>query len=308
MKPEPRVTVVVLTHNRREQVLRTVAALRLLAEQPPIVVVDNASGDGTAQALRERFPDVTVIRSRENLGASARNLGAQAARTPYVAFCDDDVHWRDGALGRACGLLDAHPGIGVLCARVVVGERAFEDPTSALMARSPLDSTGLPGRAIVGFMAGASVIRTAAFLDAGGYCEKLFIGGEEELLAIDLMTAGWRLVYAPTLVAHHWPSSLRDSKRRRRLLARNAAWIAWMRFPWPQALARTVTELRKMAREQALWSCGWETLKGLPWAWARRRVMPGHVLAMVLAAQREERRSALAFGQAAAPGEGAAGQ
>ena len=278
---EPRVSVVVLTHNRRDQVLETVRRLRELPERPALIVVDNASGDGTADALCARFPGIDVLRSARNLGAAARNLGARRARNRwaarYVAFCDDDVHWHAGALRRAADLLDAHPRVAVLCAHVLVGEAALPDPTSLQMAQSPLDSDGLPGRAIAGFLAGASVMRTDAFLQTGGYRPELFIGGEEELVALDLLAAGWRLVYAPGVIAHHLPSPLRDAPRRRHLLARNAIWIACMRYPPRDALRCAWRQLREGRQARALWPLLRDTCAGLPWALAQRRVVPPSV-------------------------------
>ena len=278
--PERRVSIVVLTHNRRARVMQTVERLLALPEQTALIVVDNASSDGTAPALRERFGKlerVRVLRSPRNQGAAARNAGAHAAHTPYVAFCDDDVCWLAGSLRLACDLLDAHPRIAVLCGHVLVGARAVSDPTSLAMASSPLDSQGLPGRAIAGFLAGASVMRRDAFEQAGGYRAELFIGGEEELLALDLMAAGWQLVYAPDVIAHHFPSSLRDAPRRRRLLARNAIWVACMRYPLRDALRRTWQQLREGRRARTLWPLLRETCAGLPWALAQRRVVPPFV-------------------------------
>jgi GT2 family glycosyltransferase len=273
-------SVVVLTHDRREQVLQTTQRLLALPDQPQVVVVDNGSGDGTMQALRERFdamPRLRVVRSERNLGAAGRNIGVQHAQTRYVAFCDDDVWWQPGSLSNAVALLDMHPRIAVLCAHVLVGERGAPDPASIAMARSPLDSSGLPGRAIAGFLAGASVMRADAFLRHGGYRRELFIGGEEELLALDLLAAGWSLVYAPGLVVHHHPSSLRDAAGRRHLLARNAIWVACMRYPARDAWQRAWQQLRKGSRESALWPLLRDTCAGLPWALRQRRVVPAFV-------------------------------
>ena len=86
-----KVSVVVLTYNRREEVLRTLTHLAALAERPPIIVVDNASSDGTAQAVARTFPHVEVLRQSRNLGAAGRNAGVERAGTPYVAFSDDDT-------------------------------------------------------------------------------------------------------------------------------------------------------------------------------------------------------------------------
>ncbi|HEX5740335.1 MAG TPA: glycosyltransferase family A protein, partial [Pilimelia sp.] len=82
------VTVVVATRNRRDTLLRSLAHHRV-----PVVVVDNASTDGTAPAVRAAYPDVCVVPLDRNAGAAARTVGAKLACTPYVAFADDDSYW-----------------------------------------------------------------------------------------------------------------------------------------------------------------------------------------------------------------------
>src|SRR5689334_16624126 len=112
----PRVTIVVLTHNRRAEILRTLRELRALPEPAPIIVVDNASQDGTAEAIARRYPEITVIHLPENLGAAGRNYGVEAATTPYVAFCDDDTWWTCGSIARAVHVMDEHDDVAVVCA------------------------------------------------------------------------------------------------------------------------------------------------------------------------------------------------
>jgi GT2 family glycosyltransferase len=270
------VTIVVLTHNRREELLRTLARLRALPEQAAIVVVDNASADGSAQAVRQAHPQVRLVRSARNLGAAGRNLGVDAARTPYVAFCDDDTWWAPGALARAVQLLDAWPEVAALSAHVRVGREQREDPTCQVMAHSPLPSAG-PGPGLIGFMAGAAVVRVEAFRAAGGYERRLFLGAEERLLGLDLLARGWRIAYAPEVVSHHHPSPLRDAGGRRVLLARNTAWIALLRLPWPSARH----ELRQVWRLARAGGYAAELLRcvlaGLPWVLRERRVLPAEV-------------------------------
>jgi GT2 family glycosyltransferase len=276
----PAVTIVVLTYNRRREVLRTLHKLCGLPEQCPVVVVDNASSDGTAEAVARAFPQVTVVRQKANAGAAGRNRGLAAAQTPYVAFCDDDTWWDAGAISRAALLFDAHPSLAVLCAQVLVGEAGSQDPVSLAMANSPLEGDGLPGRAILGFMAGASVVRAEAFTEVGGYCPRLFLGGEEELVALDLAARGWRMAYCEELVVRHFPSRMRDAAGRRVSLARNAIWVAWLRLPWPTALRTTLRHLlgKELAgmRAKALR----QVLSGLPWALSNRRVVPARVARM----------------------------
>ena len=80
-----------ITWQRREEALAALDRLVRLPERPPIVLVDNGSTDGTAEAVRARFPEVRVVALSENLGAVGRNIGVRELDTPYVAFCDDDT-------------------------------------------------------------------------------------------------------------------------------------------------------------------------------------------------------------------------
>jgi GT2 family glycosyltransferase len=249
---EPRagepVTVVVITWNRREEVLATLPRLLSLPERPHVVVVDNGSSDGTGGAVRSYFtPDrVRVIELDRNLGAAARNVGVAAATTPYVAFADDDSWWDPGALSRAAAVLDAHPRLGLVAARVLVGQERRLDPVCEQMARDSLapavpacaGADTLPGPAVLGFLACGAVVRRSAFLDVGGFSELMGVGGEEGLLALDLTDAGWSLAYVPDVVAVHVPSTAARPDRRRRMI-RNDLWTWWMRRRFRSAVRLT---------------------------------------------------------------------
>lgn len=272
------ISIVVLTHDRLAELARTLARLSSLPEKPPIVVVDNASPTPAAKHLHRRFPHVRFIRSARNLGAAGRNLGVDQVRTPFVAFCDDDCWWEAGSLHRGCELLRRHPKLGVISARIVIGAERRVDPACEAMARSPLCAQGLPGPALLGFMAGASMFRVEAYRAAGGYALPLFIGGEEELLALDLAVRGWQMIYSAELLVHHWPSTQRDSPLRERLLRRNALWIAWMRLPFAEAAAASGRFIGQVPRRGSTAEI-FAALSGIPWALRNRRVVPPHVLA-----------------------------
>ncbi|CAG9179165.1 glycosyltransferase family 2 protein [Cupriavidus respiraculi] len=276
---DQRVSVVVLTHNRREWLRATLQRLRGLPERPAVAVVDNGSEDGTAQMVRRDFRDFALLRVPVNLGAAARNIGADWAATRYVAFCDDDTWWHPGALARAADILDRYPDVGAMTARLMVmrdGGRLEPDPTSEVMASSPLPSDGLPGRAILGLLAGATIFRTSAFRAAGGYHPRLFIGGEETLLALDLASRGWHLIYSPQVLAYHHPCPVRSHQLRRKLMARNAIWSAWLRLPAGAALRETMRTLPALLREGGLAGCV-ELASALPWIVRERTVIPASV-------------------------------
>ncbi len=297
MKTTARVSIVVLTYNRVAEVCRTLSKLHETCPAVPIIVVDNGSSDDTVETIRRRFEAVEVVAVPENLGAAGRNLGVARVTTDYVAFCDDDTWWEKHALAQAVPLMDRYPHVAALSAKVIVGdaEPASEchvDPTCNAMARSPLDATGLPGPALIGYMAGASIFRTRAFREVGGYAPRLFIGGEEELVALDLLARGWQLVYAPMLTLRHCPSPLRDVRRRRQLLARNAIWVACMRLPLRAIGRRAWTALQAMRRNHTLLEDGWDTLLGLRWALLHRRAIPSRVWTMLETVRLDDQQSA----------------
>jgi GT2 family glycosyltransferase len=275
---DPRIAVVMITHNRRDEVLASLDHLTRLPERPRIVVVDNASTDGMAAALARRYPQVEVLPAGGNLGAAARNLGVRHVNAPYVALCDDDTWWEPGSLGHAADLFDKHPRLAVGVGRIFVGPEEQEDPVCTALERSPLPrQPGMPGPSLLGFLAGASVVRRSAFLDAGGFEPRFFIGSEEELLAADLVAAGWWLCYLPCLLVHHYPSPRRDNNSRRWLVLRNSLWSAWLRRPLSSALRRTGRLVRTAPRRSATWRGLAAALAGLPWVLRHRRVVPPHV-------------------------------
>lgn len=235
-----RVAVVVVTRDRRTTLLRSLDRLAALEERPRLVVVDNASRDGTPAEVARRHPEALLLPLARNLGSAARTVGVEAVDEPYVALSDDDSWWAPGSLRCAEALLDGHPRLGLLAARVLVGESLREDPTSRAMGNSPLPRRpGQAGIPVLGFLACAAVVRRSAYLEVGGFHPNFGIGGEETLLALDLATAGWELAYVPTLVAHHYPPPRVNQAGRRRRQARNRLWLTWMRRPMPAALRDT---------------------------------------------------------------------
>jgi GT2 family glycosyltransferase len=274
-RPDPRIAIVMITHNRRGEVLRSLEHLLALPERPPIVLVDNGSTDGTAAAVAERFPRVELLDAGGNLGAAGRTLGVRRVAAPYVALCDDDTWWEPGCLSRAADLFDAHPRLAVLTARVLVGPEAREDPVCVELEKSPLPrAPGMPGPALLGFLAGASVVRRSAFLEAGGFPAHAFLGGEEELLAVDLAARGWWLCYVHELIVYHHPSPCRDVATRRANLVRNGLWFAWLRRPLGSALRRTWQAARALPSDATARRGFAAAVAGLPWVLPQRRVVP----------------------------------
>lgn len=291
-RPDPRVTVVVITHNRRAELARTLGHLAGLPEEPAVVVVDNGSNDGSAAYVRWWHPGVQLIAAQRNLGAVGRNVAVRRVVTPYVAFCDDDTWWDPGALSRAADVLDAHPDIAAVTARIVVEPSGEDDPIVPELAHSPVVARpGLPGPALLSIMAGASVLRTDAFRAAGGFSPRLWLGGEEELLCTDLVTAGYWLCYLPEATVHHQASLARDAPLRRVLGIRNTLWFTWLRRPARPAWRRTAELAGTVPRDAASAAAFWAALRGLPWVLRERRPVPLAVEAQIQLLEEPRRAS-----------------
>lgn len=290
--PDGRTTVVVITHNRCAELLHTLRRLRELPERPRVIVTDNASTDGTAEAVLRDFPDVLLLRPGRNLGAVGRNLAVRRIRTPYVAFCDDDTWWEPGSLRRAADLLDERPGLAAVTARILVEPDGTEDPVVRELRESPLTGPDwLPGPAVGSFLAAATVMRTDAFRAGGGFHPGLWLGGEEELLATDLQRQGWWLSYAEELTIHHRASELRDSTARRILGLRNTLWFTWMRRPLLPALRRTAHLAATVPHDLASARAFARAAAGLPWVLRQREAVPPEIEHRLTALERARRSS-----------------
>lgn len=266
-----RVTTVVMTRDRWPDLRES-----LPVHDGPVIVVDNGSSDGTPELVRRHFPHVEVVELDSNHGAVARNVGVERARTPYVAFADDDSGWAPGALPAAADHFDAHPRLGLLAGRILIGDERSPDPVCEEMRDSPLPrERDLPGPSVLGFLACGAVVRREAFLAAGGFDDLVFFMGEEELLALDLRAAGWGLAYVDDVVAHHHPSASRDGVDRRARAARNRILTAVLRRPWP-VVARTAAEEIRRDRRGGVRAMR-EVGAVLPRAVRRRRRLPPRV-------------------------------
>jgi GT2 family glycosyltransferase len=239
----------------------------------PVIAVDNASTDGTVAVIRAH-PGIELIALERNIGAAGRNVGLHRARTPYVAFCDDDGWYEPDGLTAAVDLFDRHDRLALVNARILVKEQAYVDPISVEMAASPLPETvGIPGPVLLSFMGGACLVRCSAYREVGGYDPEFFLGGEEETLAFKLARARWHMRYFPDLVMRHYPS-VANAPRLRAFGMRNTLWNAWIHRRFRSALRYTVFVLADTPKNQD-WVKGLAlTVKGIPWVLRRRDPLP----------------------------------
>lgn len=272
------VAVAIITHGRAESLLATLDRLRQLPERPRVLVVDNASRDGTAEAVRHHAPWAELLVLDSNAGAVGRNVAVDHLDVPYVAFADDDTWWAPGSLDRAVQAFEGHPDVAIVTARIVVEPGGHADPIVDDMRDSPLpDDDDVPGLPLLSFLAGASVVRRSAFAQVGGFEPRLWLGGEEELLAVDLAAGGWLLRYLPEAQVHHRVSPIRGDHARRSVGLRNTLWFTWLRRPLPRACWRTAATLRTAPADLVTVRALVAAARGIPWVLRERRPLPREI-------------------------------
>lgn len=245
----PLVAAIVLSWNRRDEVLKTVDVL--LQDTYPaleVLVVDNASSDGTPDALARRYPEVRVIALSTNRGISARDVGMRATDAEYVALFDDDSAPDPGAIAQMVALFEANPRLGIVPFNVYGGAH----PTAHMARMLPRD--------LVGYHASGAGLRRRAALGAGGNDRDFFWGAEEWDQAVRILNDGWEIAFDPVIRAHHRTSALhRSSRRLRTQTARNETWIALKYFP-PRRIPVIVCRIM-------FWNAVYCRREGIPALW-----------------------------------------
>jgi GT2 family glycosyltransferase len=173
-----RLSYVIVTRNRRENLLKTLARLEGNTGLPrhawEAIVVDNASEDDSPLAVKRAFRDTRIVRLEENEGMPARNHGFAIAKGRYVALIDDDSYPIGRAVPQSLTYLDRHANTAAIVARVVLPSGAVEGPA-------------LPNV----LLGGASIIRKSVLDTVGGFSPEFFRQAEEYELSFRILAAGF---------------------------------------------------------------------------------------------------------------------
>jgi hypothetical protein len=216
----PDVSIVIVAWNARAYTLECLTSLH--RQEPSlaieIIVVDNASTDGTAEAVTERFPSVRLIRNAKNCGfAKANNQGIQASRGRYLGLVNSDVVLPQQCLSHLLAYMDANPDIGLLGPKMLtptgdVGCSVMRFPTAwntfccalgfsgFMMKGFSYDRTG-DVEVLTGWF---WVVRRSAFEKVGGLDEQFFMYGEDIDWSRRFHNGSWRVVYYANVEALHY--------------------------------------------------------------------------------------------------------
>lgn len=215
--------MLVLSHDKRAETLRCLDSVARLRYRPrEVLVVDNASSDGSADAIAAAHPEVHLVRSPVNLGAAGgRNLGIRAAEERfaygYMLFLDDDAVVDERLADELIAALRADPRAGLATPkayrlgqpgviasaggmRVRLGRGSIEDVGTGQTDRGQFERGGMVD-SCVGF---AVLARREALLAVGGLDERYNPYGWEEVdFSLRVRRAGYSIRYVPGAVAYH---------------------------------------------------------------------------------------------------------
>ncbi len=214
------------THQDLEEAIRSV-----LESDPDlsieVIVLDNASVDGSAGMVRERFPKVTLIASPENLGfARGYNRAIAAASGRHLLVLNPDTVVRPGALGRLVAFMDSHPEAGAAGPKLLNSDgtlqfscRRFPKPMVGVLRNTVLGRLAPRNRFTrdylmqdwdhksvreVDWVSGAAIcIRRETWDQVGGFDEGYFMYSEDMDWCLSAHQRGWRIYYLPDAVIVH---------------------------------------------------------------------------------------------------------
>ena len=215
MSTIPLVRVIVLNWNGRSWLGGCLEALRQQDGGPfEIVLVDNGSTDGSADFVRERFPECRVVALGANIGfAAGNNAGARGATVPYLAFLNNDTRVDPGWLAALVAAAEGDPSVGLVTSRVVFMDRpdvidsAGDGYLRCGGAFKHLHGQRVDGRLasreVFGACGAAFLIRRDLFEALGGFDEDLFMVYEDVDLSYRARLRGGRCVYADAASVKH---------------------------------------------------------------------------------------------------------
>jgi GT2 family glycosyltransferase len=191
--PAPSVTIVFLVYNRREELRESLLRMREsdYEGEVDVIVVDNASTDGSGDMVREEFPDVRLMTHAENVGVSGWNIGFAEARGDWVLALDDDCYLPPDGLRRAVEGAREH-GADMVSFKVI----STHDPDyvfTNVMFRSGL----------MMFWGCAVLIRRPVLDELVGYDPAIFFLANELEFTMRFFDRGYRHLHMPEVAAHH---------------------------------------------------------------------------------------------------------
>jgi hypothetical protein len=224
--PPLEVSFIIVNWNTRELLRECLDSVieRSCGRAVEIIVVDNASTDGSVELVREHFPQVKVIANAENVGfARANNQGAHIAEGRYLLLLNTDAFLKPDALEKLLELANREPKLGMVGAHLLNADGTFQASHTRFpnLAREFFTLSGLGrllwgrfypsfgpeverGPQVIDYVEGACLLaKRETYAQVNGLDEGYFMYSEEVDLCYALRRAGWQVWYHPEACVTH---------------------------------------------------------------------------------------------------------
>jgi len=222
---QPVLSILLVNYNTRGQLRQCIQSVLEATHVHPLelILIDNASKDGSVEMVREEFPDVSIIRNEKNLGfATANNQGIRASKGRYVLLLNTDTLVQPNAIDTMIEFLDENPETGVVGAKLLnedlsiqAGSKAFPTFRTSFFGKQSLMTRWFPNNPLsrryliclfedhshpfeVDSVSGAAfMIRRETINDAGLLDEKYFMYWEDVDWCYRIKKRSWKVHYHP---------------------------------------------------------------------------------------------------------------
>ena len=236
------ISILIVSYQTRDLLAQCLRSIERHGPDAQVIVVDNASRDGSQAMVREQFPGVTLVASDRNLGfAGANNAGLSSCGGEFVVLLNSDTILEDDSLSRLAQWMRARPNLGAASPRLI----GFDDGPQRCLYRFPSVRETLRTAMRLriksdpiepdepAWLAGTALMIRRSALQAlgGGLDDAFFMYWEDADLSYRLARAGWSVATCPDAVVRHLGGASgggSDSARRTDLYA----WYAWGRLRW----------------------------------------------------------------------------
>ena len=225
------ISVVILSWNDKDHLVELLDSLQSTKRSMEIIVVDNASTDGSPELVEAKYPHVILIKNKENLGfPKGNNMGTRASRGKYVYLLNSDIKVLEGCMDALADFMDQNPKVGFCGPRIFNKDLTHQsscrrNPTlwNNICSASGLASVFRGSKFFSGehmfyfkgdrqidvdVLVGCFwVVRRAAIDEFGLLDEGFFIYAEDVDWCKRCWKAGWRVVFFPGQAIHYGGAS-----------------------------------------------------------------------------------------------------
>ena len=228
----PLLSILLVNYNDGTHVLDCLSSIETNAQaiDHEVIVVDNASTDGSLELIAERFPRIRIIRNSRNEGfGRANNRAVREGRGKFILFLNTDIVLHPGALDLLLAEMAANPLTGIVGPALINPEDSFQVSfgnrvgfITEAFKKAFLNRAVQRGlrksdrRREVGWVSGAFLLaRKKALLDAGPFDERFFLYFEDIDLCRRAVEKGWKVIFLPRAVSFHWGGATTAGRRLR---------------------------------------------------------------------------------------------